>query len=603
MSTSYVTVTDQFCGAGGSSLGASTAGAEVKLALNHWKLAIETHNSNFPNTDHDCTDISACDPRRYPSTDILITSPECTNHSLAKGKTRKWQQQIDMFGKLQLDPAEERSRATMWDVCRFAEAHRYKVVIVENVVEARHWAPFEAWLHAMHLLGYEHQIVYLNSMFAHPTPQSRDRMYVVFWQKKLRRPNLAITPRAYCERCSGDVAAVQSWKKPLKAWGKYKQQYVYRCPVCASEVTPYYYAAANAIDWSLPAPRIGDRDRPLKEKTLQRIKIGLEKYGRQAVLVDYVHTARNGRHQDMVWTTNDRPHRTMLGIHTQALVTPPFLVQTAHPSAEREVKQYPVTDAAPTQTARAEMGVVMPPVLVNLEHGGAAGVVRSVTDPHPTQTSAQGTGLVVPPAMLVNFVQSGSDSSRAQPVDGPWPTQVGNVHHAIVTAPYMVDMRGENAPKDTSEPLSTVVASGNHHSLVVPPSFLTSYYGTDQGSPIGDAVPTVTTVDRHALVTAPFIVSYYTRLSGQQAAVSSLDESMPTVPGRAVHYLAAPGETPAVEDCGFRMLQPHEIQAAMAFPADYKVLGTQREKVKQLGNAVTSPVMELLIRRVLEVLG
>lgn len=77
MTTSYVTVTDQFCGAGGSSLGASHAGAEIRLALNHWKLAVETHNTNFPNTDHDCTDVSACDPRRYRPTTILITSPEC----------------------------------------------------------------------------------------------------------------------------------------------------------------------------------------------------------------------------------------------------------------------------------------------------------------------------------------------------------------------------------------------------------------------------------------------------------------------------------------------------------------------------------------------
>src|SRR6476660_10189522 len=97
---SYVTVTDQFCGAGGSSLGASRAGAEIKLALNHGKLAVETHNSNFPNTDHDCTDVSACDPRRYAATDILITSPECTNHSLAKGKQRTGQRQTDMFAAL-----------------------------------------------------------------------------------------------------------------------------------------------------------------------------------------------------------------------------------------------------------------------------------------------------------------------------------------------------------------------------------------------------------------------------------------------------------------------------------------------------------------------
>lgn len=71
---SYLTVTDQFCGAGGSSQGVrrlserTNGGIEVKLALNHWALAIETHNTNFPDTIHDCTDISAADPRRYPST-------------------------------------------------------------------------------------------------------------------------------------------------------------------------------------------------------------------------------------------------------------------------------------------------------------------------------------------------------------------------------------------------------------------------------------------------------------------------------------------------------------------------------------------------------
>ena len=32
-------------------------------------------------------------------------------------------------------------------------------------------------------MGYEAEIVWLNSMFAWPTPQSSDRMYVVLWQK------------------------------------------------------------------------------------------------------------------------------------------------------------------------------------------------------------------------------------------------------------------------------------------------------------------------------------------------------------------------------------------------------------------------------------
>jgi DNA (cytosine-5)-methyltransferase 1 len=50
------------------------------------------------------------------------------------------------------------------------------------------------------------------------------------------------------------------------------------------------------------------------------------------------------------------------------------------------------------------------------------------------------------------------------------------------------------------------------------------------------------------------------------------------------------------------MLQPHEIGAAMAFPSDYVVLGTQRERVKQYGNAVTPPVLKLIMERCLEVL-
>lgn len=557
---SYVTVTDQFCGAGGSSLGAAAAGAEIKLALNHWRLAVDTHNTNFPNTDHDCTDVSACDPRRYKSTDILITSPECTNHSLAKGKIRRWRNQLDMFGKLEIDPAEERSRATMWDVCRFAEAHHYNIVIVENVVEARHWAPFPAWLQAMELLGYHHQIVYLNSMHAHPTPQSRDRMYVVFWKKSLRRPNLDIRPAAHCPRCAHDVAAVQSWKNARKPWGKYGAQYLYRCPDCATDVTPYYYCAANAIDWSLPAPRIGDRARPLREKTLRRIQVGLEKFGRQAILMDYVHTSR-GSEREMVWTV-DRPQRTQLGIHTHALVTPPMLVDLAYTHGH-DRRSSGIDEATATQTGQQTQALVIPPFLVSLNH---------------------------------------SDVDRGRPMAEPMPTAMPQGNPAVVIPPYLVDLRGENAPKQIDAALSTVCSSGNHHGVVVPP-FLTSFYGTMQQSGLDAPVPTQPSIDKHALVVPPFIVSYYTRLAGQQAAVSGLDDTLPTVPGRAVHYLAQPGDTPAVEDCGFRMLQPHEIGAAMAFPSDYVVLGNQREKVKQYGNAVTPPVMRLLFERCLEVLN
>ena len=84
-----LTMTDLFCGAGGSSTGAVAAGIDVRIAANHWKLAVASHNENHPGTAHDCADISQVDPRRYPRTDILWASPECTNHSQAKGRKQE----------------------------------------------------------------------------------------------------------------------------------------------------------------------------------------------------------------------------------------------------------------------------------------------------------------------------------------------------------------------------------------------------------------------------------------------------------------------------------------------------------------------------------
>ena len=161
-----LTLTDLFCGAGGSSTGAiAVPGVSVRIASNHWDLAVETHNTNHPDADHLCANLSQIDPRRFPRTDILWASPECTNHSVAKGRKRA-DAQPDLFGEVLPDAAAERSRATMWDVPRFAEVHQYQAVIVENVVDAWHWLPFRAWLMAMDSLGYDHHIVFLNSMHA-----------------------------------------------------------------------------------------------------------------------------------------------------------------------------------------------------------------------------------------------------------------------------------------------------------------------------------------------------------------------------------------------------------------------------------------------------
>ena len=175
-----LTLTDFFCGAGGSSTGAiAVPGVEVKVAANHWKLAVDVHNANHQNALHIQADISQYDPRLVPRTDIAWLSPSCTHHSIAQGKARRViDGQPDLFGEILPDEAAERSRATMWDVVRYSEHHRYRAVIVDNVLEVMKWLPYRAWLLAMDSLGYDHEVLSINAMHAQhaglPAPQSQN---------------------------------------------------------------------------------------------------------------------------------------------------------------------------------------------------------------------------------------------------------------------------------------------------------------------------------------------------------------------------------------------------------------------------------------------
>ena len=66
------------------------------------------------------------------------------------------------------------------------------------------------------------------------------------------------------------------------------------------------------------------------------------------------------------------------------------------------------------------------------------------------------------------------------------------------------------------------------------------------------------------------------------------------------HGLVQPDIEQRLEDCYFRMLKSQEIGKAMAFPQTYIVLGNERERVKQYGNAVTPPVMKIIINKCIE---
>lgn len=475
-----ITLTDLFCGAGGSSTGAvQVPGVSVRVASNHWDLAVETHEANHPDTGHVCADLSQIDPRYYPRTDILWASPECTNHSIAKGSRKITP---DLFNPIP-DEAQERSRATMWDVPRFTEVHRYSAVIVENVVDVARWHPYQAWLMAMDSLGYEHEVVFMNSMHAwhlgDPAPQSRDRFYAIFWRKGNRKPDLQHIqrPPAMCE-VHGRVEAIKAWKTGRRA-GRYRQQYVFRCPEVSCrgrEVTPAWIPASSIIDWSDLGTRIGDRPRPLAEKTMRRIQAGIDRY----------------------WT---------------GLECGPLVVN--HVSGSDSTRTTTVHDVAPTMVAGGLHASLLVPV-----EGREGKAPQSVTEPYRTQTTRNETGLLTP---------------------------------------FIAELRGGGSDaRSIRQPLATVTASGNHHALIMRNNGSRGE-GGEMVTPASEPIRTVTTAGHQSLLT---------------------------------------GGSPSIEDASFRMLSPDEIKRAMAFPKDYRILGTKRDQVRMSGNAVTPPAARDLIAAV-----
>lgn len=517
-----LTVTDIFCGAGGSSTGmAGIPGVTVRIAANHWALAIETHNTNHPDTEHAHVDLHMEDPRNFPRTDILWASPECTKWSPASGKAAALS--IEMGGDPSLfdDVPDEltataedemtRSRLLMFDVLRFIEHHRYRAVIVENVVDIATQAKFSVawklWQAKLRGLGYQFRVVSLNSMHAAahglPAPQSRDRLYIVAVPVGARMPDIdaVMRPKAWCEHCEATVETSQSWKNG-RTVGRYRAQYVYVCTRCWRPAEPAWLPAAAAIDWSIEGQRIGDRAKPLSPKTMARIRAGLERYGR------------------------------------------PFTAEVAGNTFERRpgVRTWPIDDVLRTLHTTASKALLIP---VEGREGKAA---RLASDPLRTMTTRSETGV-------------------------------------------LITLRGQNAPKLPTDTFDTFAANGNHHGLLMRNNTSRSGPGAEMVTPISEVMRTLTTAGHQSL-----LVPYRNGMTPRPTT-----ETMPTITtvDPAAHLITAQD----IEDCTFRMLEPSEIARGMAFPVDYRILGTRREQVKQAGNAVTPPAARDLVAAVAEALG
>ena len=157
---------DMFCGGGGSSFGAAMADAEIVGGIDLWPLATKVFADNFPRARLFEGRVEKIDPHaiveRTGQIDLLLASPECTNHSCARG------------GR----PKVKASQDTAFHVIRYAQAMRPRWIVIENVISMRGWARYPEFLKSLGKEGYAVE-EYILDAADYGVPQKRRRLFII----------------------------------------------------------------------------------------------------------------------------------------------------------------------------------------------------------------------------------------------------------------------------------------------------------------------------------------------------------------------------------------------------------------------------------------
>lgn len=159
---------DLFCGIGGSSRGITQAGVEIIAGFDMWDVAGSVYMDNFPGAWFYEGKLEDFDIRKLVKElgkiDLITASPECTNHSPAKGNK----------------PRCEKSKETAFQVIKYARAFNPRWLVIENVTGMRNWSRYDEFLNELGEKGLGYNIseyVFDSSDFG--VPQSRRRLFIV----------------------------------------------------------------------------------------------------------------------------------------------------------------------------------------------------------------------------------------------------------------------------------------------------------------------------------------------------------------------------------------------------------------------------------------
>lgn len=235
------------------------------------------------------------------------------------------------------------------------------------------------------------------------------------------------------------------------------------------------------------------------------------------------------------------------------------------------------------------------PFLVQINHGGDKNRSQTLEQPLPTITSHHGFAIIAPTLVQTGYGEREGQAPRALDLEKPLGTVVAcGVKHGIAAA-FLQKHNGKTIGQPLNLPVSTLVTT-NNKSVVA--AFLTKYYGdaggrVRAGQGLEEPLGTQTTANRFALAAA-FLSKYNGTGVGQ-----ALGDPLGTVTTHdrfALALATIDGETYALVDILFRMLEPHELARAQGFPDSYKLLGSKAERVEKIGNSVCPQVAEAIVR-------
>jgi len=547
-------VADLLCGAGGSSTGCARAlrelGLEMELVcVNHWPTAIETHQLNHPEARHYVQDIATVRPHLLVPEgylDLLMASPTCTHHSIARG------------GK----PTSDQQRSDPWHIITWLTELRVKRIIIENVWEFVGWGPvdvrtgkpvksrkgeyFMAWIDTIRRLGFEPEWRKLNAADYGDATTRQRFILKARSDKKL----LGWAPRTHTKRNDGNVLLFTD----MKPWK----------------------AARDIIDWSIKGRSIYTRPKPLAAKTLSRIYVGIVKNGWPA---GYVETLQ----AYMTRLGVDVPE---VSISYRPRTAEPLVLSQHSSGAARQIDEPLPTITTGGAGAEERPGCARP-MLVEpfVLSQGAGGVARRVSEPIPTAPTGGAHALISP------YYGSGSGETLTS-ADDPLPTVTSKGRFGVVIP--VTHTQGGNGARTIEQPLPTITtAKGGEYAVVLP---VTHEGGMARASDGRDPLPTITGANSGELA---FITAQHGERAGQRPRTHDISQPVPTI--------AATGHVDLVEpapefDILFRMFEPHELAAAMGFndeDQEYEFAGTKTDKIKQIGNAVSVSMMKAEVRAIM----